>query len=479
MTGEHEPFQRPSQATLDAFTRIVGEGHAISDAEAMAPYLVEWRDRYVGKAALVLKPGSTAEVSAILKLANQTRTAIVPQGGNTGLVGGQIPFESGHEVVVSLERLTHIRDIDLSGDTMTVEAGLVLANVQSVAATAGRLFPLSLASEGSCQIGGVLATNAGGMSVLAYGSARDLALGLEVVVADGSVWNGLKGLRKDNSGYDLRDLFIGSEGTLGIITAAMLRLFPKPKETATAFAGLAHPEAASALFTRVYEEAGPALTAFELMPRIGLDFVLRHGSKTRDPLSSTHAWYVLFELSSPREGSEVGRAAEALLSQGIEAGEIGDAVLASSLAQAAELWRLRELMSEVQRQEGGSIKHDVSVPVSKVPELIARADQLVELMIPGARPVPFGHLGDGNIHYNVSQPLAMDRAVFLANWEALNAAVHEIVLDLGGSISAEHGIGRLKHDLLPHAKQPLELELMRKIKRAFDPNNILNPGKLL
>ncbi len=479
MTETREPFQRPSLATLDSLTRIVGEDHAIRDAEAMAPYLVEWRDRYVGKAALVLKPGSTAEVSAILKFANATRTPIVPQGGNTGLVGGQIPFESGHEVVVSLERLAHIRVVDLSGDTMTVEAGVVLANAQSVAASAGRLFPLSLASEGSCQIGGVLATNAGGMSVLAYGSARDLALGLEVVVADGSVWNGLKGLRKDNSGYDLKDLFIGSEGTLGIITAAVLRLVPKPKEMATAFAGVGSPEAALAFFTRVHEQAGPALTAFELLPRIGLDFVLRHGSETRDPLSSPHAWYVLFELSSPCDNGEIVRLAETLLAAGIEAKEVGDAVLASSLAQGAELWRMRELMSEVQRQEGGSIKHDVSVPVAKVPEFIARADQLIELMIPGARPVPFGHLGDGNIHYNVSQPVAMDRTVFLANWEALNAAVHEIVLDLGGSISAEHGIGRLKRDLLPHAKQPLELELMRRIKRAFDPNGILNPGKLL
>jgi len=479
MSGAPEPLRRLSQATLDALVRIVGEDHAIRDAEAMAPYLVEWRDRYHGKAALVLKPGSAAEVAAILKLANETRTAIVPQGGNTGLVGGQIPFESGNEVVVSLSRLTHIRDIDLDGDTMTVEAGVVLANAQRVATTAGRLFPLSLASEGSCQIGGVLATNAGGMSVLAYGSARDLALSLEVVLADGSVWNGLKSLRKDNSGYDLKDLFIGSEGTLGIITAAVLRLFPKPKESVTAFAGLASPEAAAAFFTRVYEQAGRMVTAFELMPRIGLDFVLRHGSGTRDPLSAPHAWYVLFELSSPREDEAVARLGEALLAAGLEANEIDDAVLAASLAQAAELWRLRELMSEVQREEGGSIKHDVSVPVARVPEFIARADQLVELMLPGARPVPFGHLGDGNIHYNVSQPPGMDRAVFLANWEALNAAVHEIVLDLGGSISAEHGIGRLKRDLLPHAKPPIELELMRRIKRAFDPNGILNPGKVL
>jgi FAD/FMN-containing dehydrogenase len=479
MTRESGEPKQPSQETLDALVRVVGEDYAIREPERMAPFLVEWRDRYVGKAALVLKPGTTAEVAAILKRANETRTAIVPQGGNTGLVGGQIPFESGHEVVVSLGRMTHVRDIDLDGNTMTTEAGLVLANAQAVAASAGRLFPLSLASEGSCQIGGVLATNAGGTAVLAYGSARDLTLGLEVVLADSSVWNGLKRLRKDNSGYDLKDLFIGSEGTLGIITAAVLRLFPKPAATVTPFAGLTRLESAAAFFSRAYEQAGSALTAFELMPRLGLDFVLRHGADTRDPLRAAHAWYVLFELSSPREGDEVTRLAETLLSEGIKAKEIDDAVIATSLAQRSELWRLRELMSEVQKHEGGSIKHDIAVPVARVPEFIARANQLVELMIPGARPVPFGHFGDGNIHYNVSQPPSMDRAVFLANWETLNAAVHEIVLDLGGSVSAEHGIGRLKRDLLRHAKQPLELEMMRKIKAAFDPNGILNPGKLL
>jgi FAD/FMN-containing dehydrogenase len=473
---KHKP---PSPDTLDALVRIVGAEHAIRDEEAMAPYLVEWRDRYRGKAALVLKPGDTGEVSAILKCANANRTAIVPQGGNTGLVGGQIPFESGHEVVVLLERLNRVRDIDLATNTMTVEAGLPLAQAQHVAASAGRMFPLSLASEGSAQIGGVLATNAGGMAVLAYGSARELALGLEVVLPDGQVWDGLKSLRKDNSGYDLKDLIIGSEGTLGIITAAVLRLFPKIAEKVTCMAGLNALETAPAFFTRAVERAGAALTAFEIMPRVGLEFVLRHGSLSRDPFPSPHPWYVLFELTSPREGAELAQLAESLLSQGVETGEIADAVVASSLAQSAALWRLRELMSEVQKEEGGSIKHDVAVPVARVPEFVARANRLVELMIPGARPVPFGHLGDGNIHYNVSQPPGMERAVFLANWEALNAAVHEIVLDLGGSISAEHGIGRLKRDLMPHAKQPLELDMMRKIKAAFDPNFILNPGKLL
>lgn len=471
--------QRPSQATIDALVRIVGEDYAIRDEAAMAPYLVEWRDRYRGKAALVLKPGETEEVAAILRLANETKTAIVPQGGNTGLVGGQIPFETGHEVVVLLERLDRVRDIDLGSNTMTVEAGLVLAQAQQVAASAGRLFPLSLASEGSAQIGGVLATNAGGTAVLAYGSARDLALGLEVVLADGQVWNGLKSLRKDNSGYDLKDLIIGSEGTLGIITAAVLRLHPKIVERVTCMAGLSALDTAPALFARALERAGPALTAFEILPRIGVEFVLAHGSSVRDPFASPHAWYVLFDFTSPREGEELLLLAESVLGEAVEAGEIHSAVIASSLTQGEELWRLRELMSEVQKREGGSIKHDIAVPVAHVPEFVARANQLVELMIPGARPVPFGHLGDGNIHYNVSQPPGMDCAIFLNYWEALNAAVHEIVLDLGGSISAEHGIGRLKRDLLPHAKEPIELELMRKIKAVFDPNGILNPGKLL
>jgi FAD/FMN-containing dehydrogenase len=286
-------------------------------------------------------------------------------------------------------------------------------------------------------------------------------------------------LRKDNSGYDLKDLFIGSEGTLGIITAAVLRLFPKVAEKVTCIAGLSALETAPALFARTFERAGPALTAFEIMPRIGVEFVLKHGAAVRDPFPSPHVWYVLFDLTSTREGEELTGVAETVLGEGLAAGEIDAAVIASSLAQGEELWRLRALMSEVQKHEGGSIKHDVAVPVARVPELVARADQLVELMIPGARPVPFGHLGDGNIHYNVSQPPGMDRAIFLSFWETLNAAVHEIVLDLAGSISAEHGIGRLKRDLLPHAKQEVELELMRKIKAAFDPNNILNPGKLL
>lgn len=476
---ETPKLQKPSAETIEALAKIVGHKNAIRDEADMAAYLTEWRDRYRGKAALVLKPGSTEEVAAILKCANDAHIGIVPQGGNTGLVGAQIPDESGDQVVLSLQRLDHVRDVDLASNTMTVEAGLTLANAQQVAERAGRLFPLSLASEGSCQIGGVLATNAGGLAVLAYGNARDLALGLEVVLADGRVWHGLKSLRKDNTGYDLRDLFIGSEGTLGIITAAVLRLFPRPMERVTCVAGLNDLERAPEFFTRVHDAAGPMLTAFEILPRIGIAFAIKHGHELRDPFPAPYAWYLMFELTSPRVGEEPHRLAEALLQEAIEAGEISDAIVATSLKQAQDLWRLREVMSEAQKPEGGSIKHDVSVPVARIPEFIARSNQLVELMIPGARPVPFGHFGDGNIHYNVSQPLGMDKDVFLSNWETLNAAVHEIVLDLGGSISAEHGIGRMKRDLLPHAKGEIAVELMRKIKASFDPNGILNPGKLL
>ncbi len=469
----------PTADTIETLVRIVGAQHALRDEADMAPYLTEWRDRYHGKAALIVRPGSTDEVAAILKCANEARVGIVPQGGNTGLVGAQIPDESGSQIVLSLGRLSHVRDVDLASNTMTVEAGLTLAMAQQVAESAHRLFPLSLASEGSCQIGGVLATNAGGLAVLAYGNARDLALGLEVVLADGRVWHGLKALRKDNTGYDLKDLFIGSEGTLGVITAAVLRLFPRPMERVTCMAGLNDLARAPEFLTRVHEAAGPMLTAFEILPRIGIEFAVKHGNDTREPFPAPHAWYLLFDLTSPRVGEEPHRLAETLLQEAIEGGEIADAIVATSLKQAQDLWRLRELMSEAQKPEGGSIKHDVSVPVARVPEFIARANQLVELMIPGARPVPFGHLGDGNIHYNVSQPIGMDKDVFLANWETLNTAVHEIVLDLNGSISAEHGIGRMKRDLLPHAKGELAVELMRKIKESFDPNGILNPGKLL
>jgi FAD/FMN-containing dehydrogenase len=466
----------PSAETLAAFIAIVGETYAVTDLAAMEPYLIEWRRLYKGKTPLILKPGSTEEVSRILALANETGTAIVPQGGNTGLVGGQIPF--GNEVLVSLERLNRIRSVDPRGNVMVVEAGVTLAGAQKAAEEAGRLFPLSIASEGSCQIGGNLATNAGGLQVLAYGNARAQVLGLEVVLADGRIWNGLRALRKDNTGYDLRDLFIGSEGTLGIITAAVLRMLPRPRSKATAFAGFASLDDAARFFDMALEVGAGELTAFELMPRIGLEFVLRHGAGTRDPLGAPHPWYALIELASQR-ADEASVHAEALLVQAVEAGIVADAVLAASLAQAAEFWRLRELLSEVQLYEGGSIKSDVSVPVAELPVFLSRALDAVTAIMPDCRPVPFGHYGDGNIHFNISQPVGADKAAFLARWPEFSEAVNAIVLELGGSISAEHGIGQQKRHLLPKVKAPLDMELMRGIKALFDPRGILNPGKLL
>jgi FAD/FMN-containing dehydrogenase len=355
---------------------------------------------------------------------------------------------------------------------------LTLKAVQEAASAAGKLFPLSLAAEGSCRIGGNLATNAGGIGVIAYGSARELCLGLEVVLADGRIWDGLRRLRKDNTGYDLRDLFIGSEGTLGIITAAVLKLFPAPRSSATAWVGVASPQAGLDLLALARERAPGSVTAIELVPRIGVEFAMRHAA-TRDPLAAPSAWYVLLELSSQVEEEILISGIEALLAEGLERGILADAVIARSGAQADELWRIREALSEVQKHEGGSIKHDVSVPVSRIPAFIDQASAAVARLIPGARPVPFGHIGDGNIHYNVSQPPGADKAAFLALWEDIAAAVHEGVSRLEGSISAEHGIGQLKRHLMGAIKSPVELDLMRDLKRLLDPNGILNPGKLL
>jgi FAD/FMN-containing dehydrogenase len=466
----------PSSETLARFTTIVGEKYALTDPADMERHLVEHRRLYHGKTPLVLKPGTTEEVSRILALANETGTAIVPQGGNTGLVGGQIPFDN--EVLVNLERLNRIRSVDPRGNVLIAEAGVTLAGAQKAAEEVGRLFPLSIASEGSCQIGGNLATNAGGLQVLAYGNARAQVLGLEVVLADGRIWNGLRALRKDNTGYDLRDLFIGSEGTLGIITAAVLRLLPPPKSKATAFLGFASLDDAARFFDLALETGAGELTAFELIPRLGIEFVLRHAEGTRDPLAASHPWYALIEIASQRV-DEASIRAEALLVQAVETEIVADAVIAASLAQAAEFWRLREMLSEVQLHEGGSIKSDVSVPVADLPVFLSRAIDAVKAIMPDCRPLPFGHYGDGNIHFNVSQPVGVDKAAFLARWPEFSEAVNAIVLEFGGSISAEHGIGQQKRHLLPKVKSPLEMELMRKIKDLFDPRGILNPGKLL
>jgi D-lactate dehydrogenase (cytochrome) len=465
-----------SHDLLARFIAIVGEKNAITEPADQEPYLTEQRGLYHGYTPVVLRPGSTEEVATILKLASETATAIVPQGGNTGLVGGQTPHNG--EVLVSLARMDRIRDIDPASNTMTCEAGVVLAKAQAAAADADRLFPLSLGAEGSCMIGGNLSTNAGGTGALAYGVARDLVLGLEVVLADGRVLRGLNKLKKDNTGYDLKNLFIGAEGTLGIITAAVLKLFPRPRSVETAFIGLPSPQAALELLNLVQTRTGGAATSFELMPRVGVAMVLRHDASARDPLSTAYPWYVLLQLSSQeREG--LRETMEAVLAEAAEKAIVTDATIAGSIEQTKSFWRIREMMPEVQKPEGGSIKHDVSVPVAHVPDFIARANAAVEKLMPGARPVPFGHLGDGNIHYNVSQPLGADKNAFLSRWYELNAVVHDEVMKLGGSISAEHGIGVIKRDLLPEVKDPVALDLMRTLKRALDPHNILNAGKVI
>lgn len=474
-----QSLNAPSSELLQQLTAIVGTQNAIVDPTQQAPYLREWRDRYVGCTPMVLRPATPLEIAEILRLANQARVGVVPQAGNTGLVGGQIPFETGCELVVSVERLKRVRSVDGNAQTMTVEAGLTLADVQSLAAQAGGYFPLSLAAEGTAQIGGNLATNAGGVGVLAHGNARHLTYGLEVVLADGRVWDGLRALKKDNTGYDLRDLFIGSEGTLGIITAAVLKFLPKPAKQVTAFAGLRDLDYVAALFNRVQGVLGPNLTAFEFIPHIAVEFVTRHWPDTRLALSQPCPWYVLLEGSSCHADTGLDDQIQSVLSNALEAGEAADVVIAASVQQGRDLWRLRELISEAQKPEGGSIKHDVSVPVMAMAEFIRRADVVVQRICPGARPVPFGHFGDGNVHYNVSQPVGMERSAFLDLWETMNESIHELVAGMGGSISAEHGVGRMKRDDLVRFKSDVELHLMRKIKEAFDPNGILNPGKVL
>ncbi|MGX9430976.1 FAD-binding oxidoreductase [Bradyrhizobium sp. LeoA1S1] len=460
---------------IDKFRAIVGDKYAVTDAADIAPYLVEERNLFQGRSPLVLRPGSTAEVAAICKLASAHRIALVPQGGNTGLVGGQTPHHG--EVVISLKRMDKIREIDTASNTMTCEAGVVLQVAQQRASDVDRLFPLSLGAEGSCTIGGNLSTNAGGTTALAYGVAREMALGLEVVLADGRVLNALSKLKKDNTGYDLRNLFIGAEGTLGIITAATLKLFPKPRAIETAFVGLKSPADALQLLSISQTEAAGSLTSFELLADIAVDFSIRHGIDIRDPLQSKHPWYVLMELSSPRDDAR--DTLEVILAEGMEDGIVDDAVIAANLSQRQAFWKLRDEMSAAQKPEGGSIKHDISVPVAAVPAFIEEANAAVVKLIPGARPVPFGHLGDGNIHYNVSQPIGANSADFLGRWHEVNTVVFDIVLRMGGSISAEHGIGVLKRDELPDVKDKVAIELMRSIKAMLDPLGIMNPGKVL
>jgi len=458
------------------FTDLLGPSGVIADAEAMAPYVHEERGLYRGKAALVLRPSTTEEVARIVTLCAKAGVPIVPQGGNTGLCGGATSNEN--EVIVNLGRMNKVRAIDPLNYTVTVDAGCVLADIQAAAAAQDCLFPLSLAAEGSCQIGGNLSTNAGGISVLRYGSARELVLGLEVVLPDGRIWNGLRALGKDNTGYALRQLFVGAEGTLGIITGAVLKLYPAPKETATALCALRDLDAATQLLSRARAMSGDSVTAFELIPRIGIDMCVQHLSYV-DPLNAAHDWYVLIEFSTSRPNSGLRATFDQLLESSFEAGIITDAVLAESIDQAKTLWRFRESLSEVQKFEGGSIKHDVSVPVSLVPKFIAEASKRVTAQFPGCRPVPFGHVGDGNVHFNVTQPVGMDKAAYIDQWEAMNRVVHDLVVDMNGSISAEHGIGRLKVEEMKHYKDPVEVELMHRIKGALDPKNLMNPGKVV
>jgi FAD/FMN-containing dehydrogenase len=465
-----------SAELLARFAAIVGQKYALTDPQAQEPYVIEMRDLYRGHSPMVLRPATVAEVSAILKLANDTSTAIVPQGGNTGLVGGQIPHHG--EVVLSLNRLDRIREVDPVSNTITCEAGVTLQRAREAAAEVDRLYPQLLPSEGTCTIGGNLSTNAGGVAALAWGVARSHALGLEVVLADGRVLNNLNKLKKDNTGYDLKDLFIGAEGTLGIITAAVLKLIPRPRSVETAFAGVPSPQAALDLLGIATERTAGGVTSCELMARLGVEAVLHHDSVSRDPLGQPHPWYVLIELSSQAR-SGLRAVLEDILADGHARGLVVDATIADSLEQAKAFWRIREMFGEAQRREGASIKHDVSVPVAAVPAFIEETNAAVAAAFPGCRPLPFGHMGDGNVHYNVGQPIGADKAAFLARWHDVNAVVFEIVKKYGGSISAEHGIGVMKRDLLPTVKDPVAYDLMLTLKRTLDPKGILNPGKVL
>lgn len=463
----------------DRFAAIVGEKNAIRTANDIEPFVTERRGLFPGQSELVLKPGSTSEVSQILKLASDTETPVVPQGGNTGLVGAQVPDSSGRAVVLSLSRLNCIREIDTDNNTITVEAGVILQTLQTQADAVDRFFPLSLGSQGSCQIGGNLSSNAGGTGVLAFGNARELCLGVEVVLPTGEVLDDLRKLKKDNTGYDLKNLFVGAEGTLGVITAAVMKLFPKAKGREVAWLALSTPAAALDFFQIALDGAGSALTAFELVERTPFDFALRHINGTINPLAKMHPWYALVEISSNRSAEDAAELMESILAQGLEVGLVLDAAIGGSIAQQEELWRMREALSEAQAPEGASIKHDISVPVASIPKFIERAGQAVAMVAADARIVCFGHMGDGNLHYNVSQPVGADPTEFLALYRTINKPVHDIVRELGGSISAEHGIGQLKRDELLATAPPVGIDLMRRIKSAFDPAGIMNPGKVI
>jgi FAD/FMN-containing dehydrogenase len=465
-----------SQEIIAGLTARLGADSVVAEPAAMERFLRELRKRFHQPAVAVARPATVEAVQALARWANDNRVPLVPQGGNTGLVGAQVPL-TGTEVIVSLERLAAIREVDGVAGHMTVEAGLTLAQAHEAAERARALFPLWIASQGAARIGGVLSSNAGGVQVLAYGNARELCLGVEAVLADGRLYRGLSVLKKDNTGYDLKDLLVGAEGTLGIITAATLKLFPKPLGHETALCNVPSPDAALALFYQLRARFGPRLTAFELVPHLGLEFQLRHEMLDRDPTAGPSPWYALVEINLAAAGDAGSLRAALDIARG--QARLTDAVLAESVADRTRVWAFREQMSPAQSREGASIKHDISVPIAAVPRLIAEGSAAVERRLAGIRPCPFGHLGDGNIHFNLSQPAGMDPKAFMALEGEMNEAIYEVVLRLGGSVSAEHGIGQMKTALLERVKDPVALAMMRAVKHALDPNGILNPGKVL
>ncbi len=466
-------------ATLESrLAAIVGAAHVLCADADLAPYLVDWRGRYRGRARAVVRPRSTAEVSAVVAACAAARTPIVPQGGNTGQCGGATPDGSGAAVVLSLTRMNRVRAVDRDNATLTVDARVTLAAVQQAAADAGMLFPLSLAAEGSCTIGGNLSTNAGGTAVLRYGNTRELVLGVEAVLADGRIWDGLRGLRKDNTGYDLKQLFIGAEGTLGVVTGAVLKLFPAPRARATALAAVADVDAAVSLLHELKSSLGDRLVGFELMSALSVALSRRHLPALPDPLPG-HAWYVLLQADDCTADSPLAAQVERALAAAIESGIVADAVIAQSDGQARELWTLRENIAEAQRRDGPNVKHDISVPVSAIPRFLGEAAVALTAALPGLRFVTFGHLGDGNLHYNLAAPEGADAEAFMANAAHANRIVHDLVAAHGGSISAEHGVGQLKRAELVRYKSAVELDLMHAIKTALDPYGVLNPGKVL
>jgi FAD/FMN-containing dehydrogenase len=459
--------------------QLLGDAHVLTSEADKAPFLTDWRGRFTGRALAVLRPGSVQEVADLVRACAEARVPIVPQGGNTGLVLGSVPDASGTAVVLSLARLNRVRTVDPVNRTMTVDAGCILQAIQDAAAAHGCLFPLSLAAEGSCTIGGNLSTNAGGTAVLRYGNTRELCLGLEVVTPQGEVWSGLRGLRKDNTGYDLRDLFIGAEGTLGIITGAVLKLFPQPKASITALTAFATPAHAQRLLSIMQDSCGASLTGFELMSAFCLKLVHKHFPQLPQPFAQEHAQYALLELSSSESEEHAVSLLESAIGKALEDGVIEDAAVASSVAQSQGLWQIREHIPLAQAADGKNIKHDISLPVSAIADYIAHTEPLLQQAFPGCQLVCFGHLGDGNLHFNVAPPAGIGNEEFLVNQAALNRLVHDNVVAFGGSISAEHGIGALKRGELARYKSPVELQMMRAIKAALDPLGIMNPGKII